>query len=576
MPDSSLRRRILYLIASFAPAWAFVATFTGGIGWAIGPLRVSSREPLRPLIVGAAAAAYYLWRYTREDRAADGRWLEARLNSVLPAVIPVSVILAVVLGIYYGSFAAAGSDSYGYVSQARLWLDGTLRVAQPWVSQFSWPDREWVAAPLGYRPYSNDGTIVPTYPAGLPIVMAAFLGILGPNGPFLVVPILGALTIWLTYILGREATGSRVAATLAMVLLLASPVFLAHVMVPMSDVPAAAGWTLVAVLALKRPGGYPSLLTGLAAGVTLLIRPNLFLLVLMPVFAWRTKRELLVRYGVGLLPAVIVLAWLNTFLYGSPFEFGQGTLFESFTLGSLPGNVRSYTSWLLQTQTPLIALALLPMFVEQALSAGNKHVSPRACLTATVALTCLSYVFYGEFNHWFYLRFLLPAYPAIFVLMAASIRYVSMKLPVEARVPAAVCACAVMIPYGVKVGRDTGIFNQAAFERRHIRAAEDVAARTPKTAAVLAVQHSGSVRFYANRITLRYDWLPANLLDAAVDDLVARGYQPFVVVDDWEETEFRNRFGPHSRFGQLDWAPLMRVTGSPEVRIYDLGAANKQ
>jgi hypothetical protein len=576
MPDSSLRRRIVYLIASFAPAWAFIATFTGGIGWVIGPLRVSSREPLRPLIIAAAAAAYYVWRYAREDRAADGRWLESRLRSVLPAVIPFSVILAFVFGVYYGSFAAAGSDSYGYVSQARLWLDGTLHLSQPWVSQFSWPDREWVAAPLGYRPYAADGTIVPTYPAGLPIVMAAFLAVVGPNGPFFVVPIFAALTIWLTYMLGREATGSKVAATLAMALLLASPVFLAHLMVPMSDVPAAAGWTLVALLALKGPGGHRPLLAGLAAGLTLLIRPNLFLLVLMPAFAWRAKRDSLVRYGSGLLPGLIVLASVNIFLYYSPLAFGQGGLFESFTLGSFPGNVRNYTSWLLQTQTPLIALALLPIFVDQALRAGNTHVSPRACLTATVALTFLSYVFYGEFNHWFYLRFLLPAYPAIFVLMAAAIRYLSLKLPVEARVPAAICACAVMIPYGVRVGRDTGIFNQAAFERRHIRAADGVAARTPTNAAVLAVQHSGSVRFYANRITLRYDWLPANLLDAAVDDLIARGYQPFVVVDDWEETEFRNRFGPHSRLGQLDWPPLMRVTGSPEVRIYDLGAATRQ
>jgi hypothetical protein len=32
------------------------------------------------------------------------------------------------VGIRYGSFAAAGSDSYGYVSQARLWIAGPPEV----------------------------------------------------------------------------------------------------------------------------------------------------------------------------------------------------------------------------------------------------------------------------------------------------------------------------------------------------------------------------------------------------------------------------------------------------------------
>jgi len=160
--------------------------------------------------------------------------------------------------------------------------------------------------------------------------------------------------------------------------------------------------------------------------------------------------------------------------------------------------------------------------------------------------------------------------------MAASIRYLCTKLPVEARVPVALCVCAAMIPYGIKVGSDAGIFRQAAFEGRYVRAAEVVAARTPQTAVVLAVQHSGSVRYYANRITLRYDWLTDDYLDAAIYDLTARGHHPFIVVDDWEETEFRSRFAPHSRLGRLDWPPLARVTGSPEVRIYDLGSATKE
>ncbi|HKY20832.1 MAG TPA: hypothetical protein VJM31_06395, partial [Vicinamibacterales bacterium] len=219
MPAPAVVRRFVYLIASFAPAWAMVAAFTGGVGWVLGPLRLSSRQPWRPLLIGFVAAAYFVWRYGRDERAAEGRWLEGLLKRAVPLTVLLVIILGGMIGVRYGSFAAAGSDSYGYVSQARFWLDGTLRVPQPLVEQVSWPNREWVFTPLGYRPYSADGTIVPTYPAGLPMIMAVFLGLFGANGPFFVVPVFGALAVAFTYLLGREATGSTVTGAIAALLL---------------------------------------------------------------------------------------------------------------------------------------------------------------------------------------------------------------------------------------------------------------------------------------------------------------------------------------------------------------------
>jgi hypothetical protein len=87
---------------------------------------------------------------------------------------------------------------------------------------------------------------------------------------------------------------------------------------------------------------------------------------------------------------------------------------------------------------------------------------------------------------------------------------------------------------------------------------------------VLSVQHSGSVRYYANRITLRYDWLQEGALDAALRDVAARGRRAYLVVDDWEEKEFRGRFSSANRAGRLDWAPIARVPGGAEVRIFEM------
>ena len=584
MPAAPLVRRVLYVLACLLPVWAVVAFFTGGVGWMLGPVRISSRQPFRPLIIGLAIAGWYVWNYSRAERDADGRWLHRWAARTLPFAVPVVVLLGLYLGVHYGSFAAAGSDSYGYVSQARLWLSGIPRVEQPWVQDFSWPNREWIFSPLGYRPFSPDGTIVPTYSAGLPLMMAAFLAVLGGNGPFYVVPVLAALTLWFTYLLGRDATGSRTVGALATLLLLASPVFLTHVMVPMSDVPAAAGWTLAAVLVLKQR----TLAAGIVAGLTLLIRPNLILLALVPVFAWQRRSEPLIRYAMGMVPGLLAVMIINALLYGGPLTTGYGSLFELYALGSLPLNVRHYVVWIVQTQTPLMLLALVPLFVRDALNglprpfdklrvapsrvegrAASRGVSSRACLAAIVGITFLSYVFYVPFNHWFYLRFLLPAYPALFVLLAVAIRWLALKLPVEARVPAAALVSAVMMPFGVNAGRHEGIFNIAAYEQRHVRAAREIAALTPADAIVLSVQHSGSVRYYANRMTLRYDSLQDAALDGVVRDLRAKGRRAYLVVDDDEEKEFRARFSPGNRAGQLG-APIARVPGGTEVRIFEL------
>ncbi|HUP39996.1 MAG TPA: hypothetical protein VM115_07745 [Vicinamibacterales bacterium] len=565
MPATVLVRRLVYILACVLPIWAVVAYFTGGVGWMLGPIRLSSRQPLRPLLIGLVVAGFYVWKYSRADREADGAWLHRWGARVLPFTVPLAAAVALYAGIHYGSFAAAGSDSYGYVSQARFWLTGIPRVQQPWVLDFPWENREWIFSPLGYRPFSPDGTIVPTYPAGLPMLMAAFLAVFGANGPFYVAPVLAALTVWFTYMLGRDAAGSRTVGALAAALLVASPPFLTHVMVPMSDVPAAAGWVLVAVLALKQK----PLAAGIVTGLALFIRPNLILLALVPGFAWRWKQEPLARFATGLVPGIVAIMLVNFLLYGGPLTNGYASLVELYGFGALPLNVRNYVVWLMQTETPLILLAVIPLFVRTALRQTSSIASPRACVSALIGLTFLSYLFYATFDHWFYLRFLLPAYPAIFVLFAAAMRWLTLKAPVEARVPAAAVVCLFMILFGVKVAKDDSVFLQAGFEQRHVRAALEVRSRTPPDAMVLSVQHSGSVRYYADRITLRYDWLAEGALDAALRDLAAKGRRAYLVVDDWEEKEFRARFSPANHAAQLG-APLVRVSGSPEVRIFEL------
>jgi hypothetical protein len=59
---------------------------------------------------------------------------------------------------------------------------------------------------------------------------------------------------------------------------------------------------------------------------------------------------------------------------------------------------------------------------------------------------------------------------------------------------------------------------------------------------VLALQHSGSIRYYANRPTLRWDLLSPQHLDHVLTILRAQGHEPFLVVDGGEYENFRRKF----------------------------------
>lgn len=532
---------------------------------------------MRPLLVGLSAALYYAWRTPRVEAEADSAWVTRLLHLGTPVVLVVLVGATLVAGIRYGTFAAEGSDAYGYLSQARLWAAGTLRVEQPWMNEMSWPDRDWSFTPLGYRPGARAGTIVPTYPAGLPMLMAAFERLFGPNGPFYVIPLFGALAVWWTYALAKAATRRPSAGILAAALLAASPVFLAHLMLPMTDVAVAAGWTLVWLLAFRNPR---PLAAGLAAGATLLIRPNLLLLAMAPVAAWtwpclrrrapwRDCLRASLAFGVGVAPGLLIVAAIHEYLYGSPLASGYGGLQELYALSVAPANIRQYGSWLLESQTVLVALAVQPFVVATALRQDEQQVSIRVGFMAVLALVALSYAFYGPFEHWFYLRFLLPAFPIVFILMAAAIRDISGRLASPLRVPVAGLLLVACAGSSLKFAVDQEVFAQHAVERRYIDAARRVADRTPSNAVIMSVQHSGSVRYYAGRITLRYDWLPPESLDRTIDELNAKGYRPYILLDDWEEPGFRATFAGLNAAGKLDWHPIAEIPGRVRVRLYD-------
>jgi hypothetical protein len=110
------------------------------------------------------------------------------------------------------------------------------------------------------------------------------------------------------------------------------------------------------------------------------------------------------------------------------------------------------------------------------------------------------------------------------------------------------------------------MFDLRPGEGRYAQAAAYVSANTPPRTVILSMQHSGSVRYYAGRVTVRYDFLDPAWLDRGVAALSQLGYSTFILLEDWEEPQFRRRFAATNALGRLDWAS---VTIAPGVHLYE-------
>src|SRR5262245_37286222 len=130
-------------------------------------------------------------------------------NSMVCAAVAVAAALAALaVGIRWGTFAAGGSDSSCYMIEARLFSRFPTRIEQPLAVAAPWPRAAWTFTPAGHLPSppradgsTSTGDIVPMCPPGLPIVMAIARWI---HADLIVVPVLGALAVWLTFVLGRR------------------------------------------------------------------------------------------------------------------------------------------------------------------------------------------------------------------------------------------------------------------------------------------------------------------------------------------------------------------------------------
>jgi hypothetical protein len=182
----------------------------------------------------------------------------------------------------------------------------------------------------------------------------------------------------------------------------------------------------------------------------------------------------------------------------------------------------------------------------------------------------VSYVFYLVFDGWPFLRFLLPAFPLLFILASAVVVRGAEWLPVALRGGAVFLLCVLLpIRYTFKAD-DLGVFDIQRAEHRYPAVGEEIGRTLPVNAIVLSVIQSGSVRLYGKRMSVRWDMIAPARLDEAIDLLRRSGYEPYLLLEAWEMPLFRKHFGDASQYADLDWPPAIEYQDISQVAVYRL------
>jgi hypothetical protein len=538
-------------LAAALVAVAVILAASGGFRTTVGGLRISARSPL-PIVVLALLNASMWYSAARRQHAVatdlEAIWvgIERRPARIVVAVAVTIAVLATV----YSTRSAAGADASGYLSEAaslsagRLFHDDDL-------SSLTRGHDPFLTSPLGWRPAPAEGRQSPTYPPGLPLVMAVPHAIAGISGATAIVTGSAALAVWATATVAMQLGGGA-AGVIAALMLAFTPVFIHQSVQPMSDVPVTAAWMLCFLL-LRRSSAW----AGVACALAVLIRPNLAPLAMVPLVLAANR----VAFAAPVAMAGAALASLQWAWYGSPWRSGYGSADQLFALSNAGANASRYAGWVIAT-APLMLLSVLGV------SRAVRSRFARGLLTFA-ALVVSAYLIYAVFDDWSYLRFLLPALAVLAIVGAIGMEAMITRAPVELRAVILFGVSLAVVGDGIVIARSKETFRLSTQLQRVEHVGDWIRANVEPEAVLLAGEQSGSMRYYTRRSILRWEAASPDALTSAIATLQQAGRPIYIVLDAWENERFRAKLGSVAAVA-LDWPPALEAGSSHRTRVWRL------
>ena len=379
--------------------------------------------------------------------------------------------------------------------------------------------------------------MAPSYPLGLPLHLVAFSWIAGLDWASVPVNICAALAAgWLCYLLARRLDLPKGPALAGAAVLLFCPLFLFTAIQPMSDL-LALTWTLAALYAAlrAREGWRWGVACGVAIAVAVLTRPTDLLVVVPVIIALGIDWRAYLWVGLGGLPGAIALGFYNRAIYGSAFSTGYGNVWSAFSGEFAAHNFPFFARWIPGLLTPLVLAALLAPFRA---TARRREIAVLG--TWAVILIGFYAFYYHSGETWWYLRFILPAFPALIVISLAVLH----SFPdVAARKIVGVLLLVVALGWEITLcDRFNLIYNKSG-EATYFDAAAWSRSHLPADAAIVCMQVSGAMYYYTDFLLLRWDQIDPSKIPPLVAAVRAAHRPVYAILYEFEEADAKERMG---------------------------------
>ena len=488
------------------------------------------------------------------------------------AALPTLALAAVVAyGVFlarHASYSVGAADPSGYLNHATALARGELVKPIRIVAEFGIdPSLSQLMIPLGYSPGPTPGTMVPTYPPGFPLHMLLLASLVGwEKGPFLVSPLFAAIGLAVFYFLGRELGLTRREAGAGTLILALQPVYVFLGLLPMSDT-VATTWVALAVLAALRARRCATwaFAAGVAFGIACVVRPNSA--ILLPTLALALPLQLgaLLRFALGATPSLAFFLAFNHFVYGHALRTGYPGIASEFALNFFPKRFSHYTHWLGRTFTPLVPLAWLGVVASR-----ETRRRDRLLLLVWFASFFVLFCSYRHYDTWWYLRFMMPAFPALILGAVLAARPVVRAIEIRLHLPSRGLTSANLLPALVLLfilvsevgeGRRQNVLEIATGDSVYERACRLAAERLPPRAIVLSFLMSGALEHYTDLRYLRFDTMQDRpTVKKLLRITMSRGSRWYALVHPIELELFRSRdLGRWHQIGHVDDVVLLEL-----------------
>ncbi len=425
---------------------------------------------------------------------------------------------------------AAGADSGGYLGSARLLTEGHFTTPMRTVPEFPTKDR-WANTPLGYERIGSEDRLKPTYPIGLPLHYALAGALGGWHWGILFMGV-GATVAGVVgcYVLLRHFHVDRWLSGVGAALLAISPIYLFVAFVPMSDVYATV-WCLVAfLLALKSRGSAAcAVAAGAAFAMAVLVRPaNAIFFPVLVLLIWNWRALLLALLG-GL-PGAVLNGLYNRALYGSPFVSGYGaSIFDNFHSSYVQGSLQNYLSTL-KLAFPII----LCLPIGLAFARWRRDSRELAACVMWIVIFFGFYAFYLFTQQtWWFLRFVLPAFPAVILITMVGVHALIERAPGSSRkwISAVVGVALVAVSFwgARRIALEHHLMLMKPYQQPYVAVTDWAKKNLPANAVIGSMQTSSAFYFYTDFPILRWDVIePA--AHAEFIEAIRRTGRPYYVV----------------------------------------------